>query len=132
MSLRHLRNTVLRAITGTYDVTRAAGPGTYTNGVLVPAATSTVQVRASVQPLTGRELQRLPEGLRTRELLSVFTVDALLVEAPGVRPDIITIRGETWQVEKVERFAELGDYYHSIVSKRPTEENPDEEEAGGV
>jgi hypothetical protein len=119
VSLRNLAATVARFATGTYSVTRAANAGTYVDGVFVPGSTSTLSIAASVQPVSGRELQRLPEGLRTRELLSLFTVDALLVEAPGVRPDIITIRSETWQVERVERFAELGNYYHVIVSKEP-------------
>jgi hypothetical protein len=119
VSLRNLAATVARFATGTYDVTRADGPGSHVDGVFVPGSTSTVTIRASVQPVSGRELERLPEGLRTRELLSLFTLDALLVEAPDVRPDIVTIRGETWQVQNVERFAELGNYYHVIVSKEP-------------
>jgi hypothetical protein len=109
--------------TGTYTVTRAGGAGTYVDGVFVPASTSSVSVLACVQPLTGRELERLPEGIRSRELLSVYTVAALFNEAPGVRPDIIAIDGRSWQVEKVERFDALGNYFHSIVSKIPEEDS---------
>jgi len=121
VSLRNLAAVVLRAATGTYDVTRAGGPGTYVDGEFAPASgPTTVQVRASVQPLTGVELMRLPEGLRSRELLSVYTVDELRCRAPNQAPDIISIDGFTWQVEKVERFDALGNYFHSVVSKEPS------------
>lgn len=121
MSVMDLSAPVLDFATGTYTVTRASGVGSYVEGVFVPASTSTTGVVACVQPVSGRELQRLPEGLRAKELLSVFTVAALLVAAPGVRPDVVAIDGSNWQVERVERYAELGNYYHSIVSKMPEE-----------
>jgi hypothetical protein len=119
MSVMDLSGAVLDFATGTYNVTRAGGPGTYVAGVFTPAATSTVSVIASVQPMTGRDLQRLPDGLRAMELLVVFSVDELKVAAPGVRPDVLAIDDATWQVETVERFNVLGNYYRSIVSKIP-------------
>lgn len=103
--------------TGTYTVTRAGGPGSYVDGVFVPASTSSTSVLAMVAPLDGRELLRLPEGLRSKELKQVFTIAALRVSAAEERPDVVSIDGDSWQVERVERWAELGNFYRSIVSK---------------
>lgn len=119
MSVMDLSDVVLALATGTYTVTRASGVGTYVDGVFVPASTSTVDVVAGVYPLTGRELQRLPEGLRTKELRQVFTVDPLLVSAPEQRPDVVSIQGATWQVETVEDWEPAGNFYRNIVSKEP-------------
>lgn len=120
MPVSDLSSVVASFYTGTYDVTRASGPGSYdAEGGFVPASMSVVQIQAVVAPLDGRELQRLPEGLRTRELRQVFTVAALRVAAPGQRPDVISIEGSTWQVEKLEDWVANGNFYRAIVSKEP-------------
>lgn len=112
-----LSSTVASFYTGTYVVTRADGVGTYVDGVFTPAADSTLSVSAGVYPLAGRELERLAEGLRTRELRQVFTAAALRVSAPEQRPDRVSIDGAMWQVEIVEDWVASGNYYRSIVRK---------------
>ncbi len=121
MSLADLSSTVLALSSGDYVVTRAAGPKTYTQGKAVAPTTSpsTLTVTASVQPLTGRELQRLPEGMRTKELMKMYLVEELLVSAPGQEPDTVSIDGVDFQVEAVERWGPLGNYHKAIVSKVP-------------
>lgn len=48
-----------------------------------------VALDAVVHPATGRDLERLPEGLRTRETIWVFTDTEVACEEPGQQPDIL-------------------------------------------
>ena len=50
----------------TYTITRQSGGSTGTDGIWTPGAESTLTIRGSWQPLTGRELEQLPEGYRER------------------------------------------------------------------
>lgn len=114
-----LSSTVLGFATGTYSVTRAAyRANPYgTDGKLIAPSTTTVSARACVQPATGRDLQRLPEGLRARDVVALWSVDELLTARPGQEPDIVTIDGASWQVEHVERWDQLGSYWRAVLVK---------------
>lgn len=100
--------------TGTYTVTRRAA-STYSNGVRVAGSTSTLSITASVQPVTGRELERLPEGMRTTEVVKLYTTTALRTADSG-DPDHISIDGETYEVQLVERWTAKG-YYKIMALK---------------
>lgn len=121
MSLFDLSDAVLGFATGTYDVARA-NPGTYdVNGLVVndPAPT-TVQVQAMIVPLVGsKQLQRLPEGLRSRDAIEVFSVDALQVSAPEQRPDVITYNGRQYQVDVVDDWTAAGNFFHALATRIP-------------
>lgn len=118
MSVSDLSGLIADFATGTYAVTRAT-PGAYADGIFVPdAAPTTLQVEACVCPLSGNDLLRLPEGLRSKELLDVFTAVELQVDAPGQRPDVIMIEGHAWQVEKSQRWVP-GSFFRATVSKQP-------------
>lgn len=74
------------------------------------AATDTA-IRAAVQPAGPRDLDQLPDGLRERGAIKVFTVSDLrgVDIAAGTPPDEIVYAGETWRVHKVWPFgATLG------------------------
>lgn len=131
----NLAGVVESLATGTYTVTRTA-PGTYGGGLPVglgggvgsddgryrPGATSTFAIRASVQPLAGRDLLRLPEGLRTRQTIKVYTATALrTADAPdGAGADVIAYQGDSYQIETVEPWAEAGGFYKAIAAKVQT------------
>lgn len=82
---------------------RAAGSyvaGRYVAGALEPD----LEIQASVQPVSTRELLRLPEGLRTRATVAVITAadlrsanETLLLEA-----DRIVHVGEEWEIVQVD------------------------------
>lgn len=105
--------------TGTYSVTRSSAAGTYTAGRLVAPATSVISVDACVQPIDGRDLQKLPEGERVREPKTIYSVDELKTRGSngGNAADVITIDGDLYEVIKVQRWAELGNYWKSIALK---------------
>lgn len=114
--------------TGTYTVTRTeAGEydehGRYTDGDM-----STFSLVADVQPVEGRELKDLPEGLRAEETLVVYCAtelralkaavpDASSPDIPGNVPDLIEIDGEQWRVVRVQRFRVLANRWRAWVER---------------
>ena len=88
-------------------ITRATGaPTDDGHGRVVPAPTAPLTVTASVQPITGADLLRLPEGLRARELIKVYTATPLqtLNDAAGTVADTLAWNGSTYQVAHVEAW----------------------------
>jgi hypothetical protein len=113
-----LNGAITTFATGTYTVTRTAAD-TYTNGVKVAGATSNVSIVASVQPLSGRDLQVLPEGQRADETLVLYTATQLFTRTPSQAPDSISIDGSTYEVFKVETWNYIGEiHYRAFVSRR--------------
>ena len=114
-----LSSEVLAFATGTYTVTRGDGPGAYdpTTGYFVADSTTEVEVVAAVFPVTGRELQQLPEGMRSKEVRQVFTTVALRASAPLQQPDVIEIDGEDWLVKVVHDWNASGKFWQSFVAK---------------
>ncbi len=104
-------------LTGQYVVTRQAPAKGYTAGRLDAPDTSTFTIDACVQPAGGRDLQRLPEGMRVMEIKAIFTATELKTAGSGQDPDLVTIDGEDYEVQKVERWAELGSYWKALALK---------------
>jgi hypothetical protein len=101
-----------------YVVQRAA-QGSYVDGVFVPGTSSTLSIRAAVQPLTGRDLLELPEGHHASEVRLVFTTTELRSLSPDSAADIVVIDGINWRVVEVSRWDFDGDtHYRAMVSKR--------------
>lgn len=99
-------------------ITRKTG-GSYVNGVWTPAADATSSARASVQPLIGAELQRLPEGQRTGEVYKLYTATQLYAASETLArdADLITWRGAQYQVEIVEVWSRSSLYYKAIIRR---------------
>lgn len=90
----------------TYTV-RRRDPGSYVNGNWTPAGTYTeFQIIASIQPINGRELQMMPEGQRTREMVRIYTKSGLrpTIEQQNVKGDLVSYKGRQWEVQKVEEW----------------------------
>lgn len=112
----NLSRLIDRFATGTYTVTRASAATTYTAGKRVAPATTTTTVVGCVQPIPGKDLERLPEGLRDKEVKYIYT-KAELKCGPDTEPDKVSVEGSTWQVEKVEKWDTLGAYWRSVIRK---------------
>lgn len=102
--------------TGTYAVTRRSA-ATYVLGRSQPGGTAPLTIDASVQPATGRDLLRLPEGRRTTETRVVYTPTPLLVGGQGTanEADLIAIDGRTWEVQLAESWPGAPGYCRAIV-----------------
>lgn len=83
----------------TLTITRYSA-GTRVKGTWVEGTPSTFEADYSVQPLTGREMQLLPEDRRTTQSYrlygdtKLYTVDV----NTGTNADRVTIDGETYEV----------------------------------
>lgn len=98
-----------------YTVTR--GSSTMVGGYPVAGAGSSFTVCAVEQPLTGDELARLPEGLRTRGVRGLVCDQPLLTEASGVA-DVVTIDGVEYEVQTSKPWT-MGNFYEVVVARRP-------------
>lgn len=103
---------------GCYIVTRSS-PTSMLNGRRVAPSTSTFEIVASAQPASGRDLRRLPEGIRTRETMAVFTRTELFQARPEAaqEADRVAIDGASFEVQIVERWAALGNYFRCVVAR---------------
>lgn len=82
--------------------------GAYVDGEWVEGPSSPFSVLASIQPLTGRELEALPEGMRTRGRFKMYTEAVLRTvqecSAGGVKPDLVEAFGRLLEVQTVLDF----------------------------
>lgn len=85
------------------SVRRSSGAG-YINGVWVESAHETLHLLMLVQPLTGNEIVRIPEGDRKRERRIAYSPDELKTHDPETKSqaDVVTLSGQDFQVEKCE------------------------------
>lgn len=98
---------------GTYMVTRPAGE-TFVDGVAVPGTPTTFPITASIQPLGGLEIQRLPDGFRNGEAKSCFTSTKLRT-LDATMPDAVLVDGLQFQVQSCEDWSALGNYYRAVL-----------------
>lgn len=105
--------------TGTYTVTRTAA-ATWASGRATAGATSPITIDAVILPVTGKKLERLPEGMRNNDVIAIWTSTLLRTSegADSAFPDLVTYGGKSYQVEVVEAWAESGSYYKYLAMKR--------------
>jgi hypothetical protein len=94
----------------------------YSKGIQVAGAIEEFEIIASVQPLTGRELDRLPEGLRAREVRELYTVEKLFTadtaKESGQPPDDVELDGMLWEVQTLEDWNTLAGYFRAVVARK--------------
>jgi hypothetical protein len=106
---------------GTYTVTRRAAETDDTHGRRVAGATSTLSIVASIQPMSGRDLQGLPEGQRSDENVTIYTTTFLTTRSPTNAPDLVTFGGEPYEVFRVETWVAFGrTHYRAYAARRTT------------
>ena len=88
-----------------------------TGGRVVASSDTAFSFRASVQPASGKDLQRLPEGRNIEDLRVIYTLTMLTVGGPGtgLLADRVTVDGATYEIEHVEHWPAFGtEYYRAI------------------
>ncbi len=86
-----------------------------------PPVTATVSAKASVQPARGLDLQRLPEGKGTQDLISVWTLEEIRMGdvGSGILPDLILYQGSTYEAEHLEPWVNhLGVTYYVGLARK--------------
>jgi hypothetical protein len=107
--------TIARLAQGRFTVMRPSG--SYVAGRWVEGAGSAFEIVASIQPATPKELQRLPEGDRVRDVIAIWTTTELQVAAsPAAQADRVTYAGASYEVQAVERW-DLGEYFKALASR---------------
>jgi hypothetical protein len=105
---------IIQDFGSTYTVTRAGAVDFDSDpGRPIAAAPTTFDIIALVQPVKNRDLERLPEGLRTEMVRVVFTEATMLLEP---QPDQLAAEGQVWQVGTVEPWG-AGGFYKVLVKK---------------
>lgn len=104
----------------TVNVTRFAADGFDVNGrATARTVASTFTAAASVQPITGKDLERLPEGYNDTELISVWSKAELRVR------DQLEITGRGFfEVGHVDHWNDSGGYWKAIAKKLDQVEEP--------
>lgn len=92
--------------------------GYYVQGRYQEVAPETFSVTAAVQVVQGRQRQLLPEGVRTRSIIQLFTATELCTErtAAAAKADRVTWRGNTYEVFEVEDWVTDGGYYRVLAA----------------
>lgn len=104
--------------TGTFTVTRAAG--SWVSGRYVAGTPATFQIVASIQVAQGRDLLTLPEGLRNKEIIVIFTSTQLQTAkalSPSNDADQITYNSNVFEVLTAEDRSGPGNYYRCLAKK---------------
>lgn len=98
-------------------LTRFAAGG-FVDGKWTEGSPSTYSIRIADQPPAPRDLERLPEGERTKEFRSVWTRAVLRTadETAKTSADELTFKGGTWKVVAVFDRAE-GGYTKAMVER---------------
>jgi hypothetical protein len=102
-------------------VTRYAA-GSYVDGRWVEGVGSTFTIKASVQPLSDREMQLLPEARRNTETYNLFTDTQLRTaeQTQGKNADRVSIYGEMFEVLSVGHWQnDVLNHFKIVVSKLP-------------
>lgn len=109
-SLFDLSGVVLQLSSHTVTVRRFATDTYDANGYANTRASSTFSAKASVQPLSGRELERLPDGINATEFISVWSNKKLQLR------DRITVPGRgDFEVQHLDQWVDSGNYTKVIA-----------------
>ena len=103
-----------RHAAGSYPQT-GSGRGTFVAG-----AATTATIQASMQPITSRDRQLLPDGVRETAQMVIYTADALQGDAPATsnsitQADTITYGGEIFQVYRDRNWQTDGLYHKAVL-----------------
>lgn len=96
--------------------------GTYVNGRWVPGSVTTSSIRATVEPMKPQELQILPEGLRSRLPIYIYTNEELKTAsvADSKEPDILTYNDLDYEVHQVQNWTQMIPHF-KVMCLRLTE-----------
>ena len=103
-----------------YMGTRRLKAGYDSHGVAQTSSTATLSIVAVIWPADGDDLQKLPEGRRSHETRNVITATKLLIgdEDADNEADLLTVDGESWEVEHVDYWQGLGAVFcHALIQR---------------
>lgn len=101
------------------SVTRYAAGSYNADGNWVAGSTSTVTRAVVITPASFKQIEHLPEGLRTRQVLQVFADGDLRTanEPAGTQADTFTLGGKTFEVQSIEDWSANGGFWRALAVK---------------
>jgi len=108
---------VIRKPIGTYDST-----GHYVEGAEPPVT----MFVATIQPLSGKQLEALPEGQSAEDTRVVYTTYELKTRGPAQAPDVVLYKGDRWRVYQVSEWEGLsgGPHYVAFMVRQTSQATP--------
>lgn len=119
MSLDGLADAILDCAVS-LDVTRFYAPEVRNGRVQSAPRESVIKIKGSIQPVKGKELQALPEGMRVQGVVKLFTQTELFTVRTSEckLPDQVLYRGVMYLVSDVEDWHDLGNFYRALLLRR--------------
>jgi hypothetical protein len=119
MALGHV---ITRFKTAQYQCRRFS-TGVYTDGRYTPAVPTLFTIAASVQPLSSKQLEMLPEGQRSNQNRMLWTTTELFTRDVNNAPDEVLIELEIWTVLRVDRWQGLNNqsadpHFEVLISRQ--------------
>jgi len=100
----------------TISVTRSTG--SYDSfGVWSQSADSTISGIASIQPLDGEEIQRVPEAMRAEAMVKIWFTQELRGADTGLPGDRFSWMGSLYEVQGKVNWSATGNYYQYVARK---------------
>lgn len=110
MSLFNLSGVVLQLASHTVTVRRFSTDAYDANGYASARVSTTFSAKASVQPITGRELAHLPEGSNATEFVSIWSNKTLQLR------DRVTVPGRgSFEVHHLDQWVDSGNYTKALA-----------------
>lgn len=76
--------------------------GSFVLGKWVAGSATTFTIWASVQPVSGMDLQLVPEGRRDSQAVKIYTSTLLQIGEGGTNADILTAFGDQFEIIEVQ------------------------------
>ena len=89
-------------------VTRVPSINSYGENILQE---STLETVGSVQPASGKVLQRLPEAMRLANVSSFWFKGQIIATAPGKYSSVLVFKNQRYQVQSVSDWSNWGEGY---------------------
>jgi hypothetical protein len=114
----HTRTLMRHAHMAGITINRSLG-GDYVDGRWVSMGVTAIAVTASVQPAGARQKQSLPEGDRAKEVISVWSLQAVdVVNRTEKRPgDIVVWNNKNFEVVELTDWTDHSNYWQAICVK---------------
>lgn len=95
------------------------GAGSYVAGEWVEGAETEIEIRASIQPAKGRDLDRIPEGRTLAGVVKLITSSELQAGGENTNPDRFTWSGSEYEIMYVDHWKNgLITHYEALASLR--------------
>jgi predicted nucleotidyltransferase len=100
-----------------FTVKRKQG-GSYVDGQWVPGNDVDIIIKASLQPMSPEEMDKLPEGRRTNETFKLYTKTRLYT-VTDENPDYLLIDGIGYEVVSVGKYqSDVINHYKVFIQRK--------------